>query len=355
MQKPVIRAPSGAFAPHYRLTREAGERLRRIERLDHDVGLLNATTDRGTLRAALSYNAYGTASMEGNPLSLEEVQSVLARGPTPEAMRTPDERELLNWAAFMEALDDHPVPKRVADLEGLHRVLFGGVMTKARGLGRIKDRPNYIGLRDGTVIYVPTPPERAAKELQAALDWYHASTEAPLAKAWLFHAEFEAIHPFIDGNGRLGRALMTLMLHHGGYPGVRHALVDYAINRDRQDYYDALQEAQRTPSGLSPWLGYASAVFESAYVDAVARLTVQGEATLNARQAQVAAWLLRLCQGGRRVAFGDVHAAFPHVNRRTLQQDLKRLTEAGFLDLKGVRRGATYGVPPSKRPSPKWR
>ena len=344
MQIPVVRGPSEAFAPHYRVAREVGERLRGIERLDHGIGLFQATMGRGALRDALSYNAYGTASMEGNPLSLAEVQSVLSQGPTPEAMRTPDEREILNWAAFMEALDDPPVPARVADVERLHRVLFHGVMTTARGLGRIKDRANNIGRRDGTVTYVPTAPHRVARELQSALDWYHDSHEAPLVKAWLFHAEFEAIHPFIDGNGRLGRALMTLMLHRSGYPGVRHALVDYAINRDRQDYYEALQDAQANPADLSPWVGWASSVFESAYTDAVARLCVQDQGDLNPRQAQVAAWFLRIGQGGRRVAFGDIHAAFPHVNRRTLQQDLKRLTEAGFLNLKGVRRGATYGV-----------
>ena len=54
--------------------------------------------------------------------------------------------------------------------------------------------------------------------------------------------------------------------------------------------------------------------------------------------------MLRVCRPARRVAFGDVHAAFPHVNRRTLQEDLRHLVEAGFLDLKGVRRGATYGL-----------
>ncbi|MGB0651761.1 MAG: Fic family protein [Thermoplasmatota archaeon] len=353
MQKPTIRAPSETFDPHFEVTAEVGERLRRIERLDHDVGLLYAGggADAAMLRHALSYNAYGTASMEGNPLSLEEVQSVLAQGPTPDNLRSPDEREIVNWAAFIEAIADHPVPRTVADVEALHQALFEGVMSPEQGLGRIKERANFIGRRDGTVIYVPTTPERAAQELQAALDWYHddgpganAASAGPLVAAWLFHVEFEAIHPFIDGNGRLGRALMTLMLHHAGYPGVRHALVDYAINRDRQDYYDALQQAQRDPSDLTPWLGYASSVFETAYVDAVARLTVQGEADLNPRQAQVAAWLLRVCQSGRRVAFGDVHAAFPHVARRTLQEDLKRLVAAGFLDLKGVRRGATYGV-----------
>ncbi len=172
VQTPVVRSPSDAFTPRYTVSLEVGERLRRIERLDHDVGLLYATTDRATLRDALSYNAYGTASMEGNPLSLEEVQSVLARGPTPDAMRTPDERELLNWTTFMEKLDERPAPRQVADVASMHRDLFEGVMTPERGLGLIKNRPNDIGRRDGTVIYVPTAPERAASELQAALDWY---------------------------------------------------------------------------------------------------------------------------------------------------------------------------------------
>jgi Fic family protein len=353
VQTPSVRAPQDTFLPHYTLQPVVNERMRRIERLDHDLSILQTeTNDRGMLRDALSYNAYGTASIEGNPLSLDEVQSVLARGPTPDAMRTPDEREIINWAVFMEDLDQHPIPREVADLEAMHTALFEGVMSPERGLGRLKDRPNYIGRRDGTVIFVPTPPERVEQELQTALDWIHEAPEPPLVKAWLFHVEFESIHPFLDGNGRLGRALLTVMLHHSGYTGIRHALVDYAINRDRQDYYDALKQAQREPGDLTPWLGYVSDVFETAYTDAVARLTVGQTTDLNPRQAQVAAWMLRVCVGARRVAFGDIHAAFPHINRRTLQEDLKRLVAAGFLDLRGIRRGATYGVAAKGRSAP---
>jgi Fic family protein len=341
---PTVRRPQEIFQPNYAIEGAVEERLRRIERLDHDLALLQAgDEDRAMLRAALSYNAYGTASIEGNPLSLNAVESVLARGPTPDAMRTPDEREILNWAAFIEHLDDHEVPATVAAVEALHAELFAGVIPSERGLGRIKDRANYIGRGDGTVLYIPTPPERAAQELAAALDWNEADPAPPLVKAWLFHVEFESIHPFIDGNGRLGRAIMTLMLHHSGYPGVRHALVDYGINNDREAYYAALQEAQRNPEELTPWLHYMSHIFETAYTDAVARLTVGLEHGLNPRQAQLAAWLLRFLHGGRRVGFGDIHAAFPHLNRRTLQEDLRRLVAIGFLDLKGVRRGATYG------------
>lgn len=342
---PTVRDPSEAFRPHYRLEPKVEARLRRIERLDHDLSQLHAGDEGHTiLRAALSYNAYGTASIEGNPLTLPEVQSVLARGPTPDAMRTPDEREILNWAAFMQSLDEHDIPRTVMDVKKIHARLFEGVMTKEQGLGRLKQHPNHIGRRDGTVIYVPTTPERTPAELQAALDWYQGSPDPPLIRSWLFHVEFEAIHPFLDGNGRLGRALMTLMLHHSGYPGVRHALVDYAINADLESYYEALKQAQKHPEDLSPWLHYLSGVFETAYSDAVARLALSRNARVNPRQAQLAAWFLRVCKNGRRVAFGDVHAAFPHVNRRTLQEDLRKLVEAGLLELRGMRRGATYGI-----------
>ena len=143
VQTPAARAPQDHFRPRYQVPLEVGERLRRIERLDQDLGVLEGSVaDRALLRDALSYNAYGTASIEGNPLSLDQVQSVLARGPTPDAMRTPDEREILNWATFMEALDEHPIPRRVTDVEAMHAQLFAGVMSKDRGLGRIKDRPN---------------------------------------------------------------------------------------------------------------------------------------------------------------------------------------------------------------------
>lgn len=344
-EAPTVRAQSDAFRPWHAQDAEVDARSRRIERLDHDLSFLQVGDEsRALLRAALSYNAYGTVSIEGNPLSLQDVESVLARGPTPDAMHVPDERAILNWAAFMEGIERGPIPRRVADVEAMHMRLFEGVMTPARGLGRLKDRPNFIGRRDGTILYVPTAPERTAQELQAALDWYHTAPDPPLVRAWLFHAEFEAIHPFLDGNGRLGRALMTLMVHHAGYPGVRHALVDYAINADRASYYEALRQAQRAPDDLTAWLRYVSGVFESTYTDALARLTVGLRADLNSRQALVAAWLMRVCKSGRRVAFGDVHAAFPHANRRTLQEDLRRLVEARFLDLRGVRRGATYGL-----------
>lgn len=344
---PITRGPSDRFAPRYRLTADVHERIRRIERLDHDLGHLQADdADRAAmLRDALSYNAYGTASIEGNPLTLAEVQSLLARGPTPDAMRVPIEREILNWTAFMERLDDVPVPRTVAQVEALHARLFEGVLSEREGLGHLKDRPNYIGRRDGTVVYVPTSPERTGGELQDALDWLAAATEPPLVAAWLWHHEFEAIHPFIDGNGRLGRALLTLQLHHAGYTGVRYALVDYAMNQDRQDYYDALAAAQ-SDDDHSAWVEYLSRVFEEAYVDAVRRLVVRRDLTLNPRQAQVAAWFMRVCHGapGRRVKFGDVHAGFPHLPRRTLQEDIRHLAEGGFLDKQGERKATTYGL-----------
>lgn len=338
------RPPVDAFQPTYHLNSEVQERIRRIERLDHDLGHIQADLmdRRLMLRDALSYNAFGTASIEGNPLTLQEVQSLLVHGPTPSNMRVPDEREILNWAAFMEGLDDRAMPRTVAEVATLHAELFAGVMDGDQGLGRLKDRHNYIGRSDGTVLYIPTPPERAELELQNALDWYHAAGEPPLVKTWLFHHEFEAIHPFLDGNGRLGRALMTLGLHTAGYSGVRFALVDYAFNADRQSYYGALAAAHG--GDHTDWVRYLSYIFEESYTDAVRRLALRTDVALNPRQAQVAAWFLRVCHDNkaRRVKFGDVHGAFPHLNRRTLQEDIKHLVKARFLLKDGERKATTY-------------
>ncbi len=338
------RPPVDAFDPRFRISPEVQERIRRIERMDNDLSHIQAdlADRRLMLRDALSYNAFGTASIEGNPLTLQEVQSLLVHGPTPANMRMPIEREILNWAQFMEGLDDRAMPTSVEQVAALHAALFEGVMDEAASLGRIKDRHNYIGRSDGTVIFIPTPPERAAHELQNALDWYHTASEPPLVKAWLFHHEFEAIHPFLDGNGRLGRALMTLALHQAGYSGVRFALVDYAFNADRQSYYGALAAAH--DGDHSDWLRYLSYIFEESYTDAVRRLALRTQVALNPRQAQVAAWFLRVCSDnkGRRVKFGDVHAAFPHLNRRTLQEDIKHLVKAAFLIKEGERKATTY-------------
>ncbi len=340
-QRPVFEV----FEPRYAVSQEVIERLRAIERLDQD--LRGADLDAGAsgrlLRDALSRNAYGTASIEGNPLTLGEVQSLLRVGPTPDNMVVPTEREIINWSAFMEELPPE-APRHASDVLELHARLFEGVMDDA---GQFKQEPNFVGRADGVITFIPAAPERVEAELANGFAWLHGAAEHPIIRAIVWFHDFEGIHPFRDGNGRVGRALLTWLLHAFGYPGIRYALVDYTFNRDRADYYGNLARVEHNDYDFTSWIDYMTRVLEETFRDAAVRVRLAGAEDLNPRQVDVALWFRRILDGNtsRRVKFADVQAAFPHVPRRTLQEDLKHLVAAGVIGKTGQRKGTTYGQP----------
>lgn len=333
------------FTPTYRVPAATYEDLRAIERADQELRRHqpDAARARRLLEDALTRNAYGTASIEGNPLTLDQVESLLA-APPPQSL--PEEREILNYAAFIERLALAPTPRQPEDVRALHAQLFRDVLPDA---GSFKDRPNFVGRRPQLeVVYVPTPPERVEPELQSALAWLHDAPEHPLVRIIVFFHELQGIHPFRDGNGRVGRALTTLLMHQAGYEGVRYALIDYRFNEDRDAYYGTLAEVERRDWDFTPWIEYMARVLRDTFEGAVARFLFDEAlpASLNARQRALAQWLARLTRDNpdARVKFADVHAAFPIVADRTLKRDLATLRDEGVLVMEGERKGATYAL-----------
>lgn len=341
-----VRPVFDTFAPTFTVSSVAMDRMRRIERLDQELQGHEASDEEAhaILREALTRNAFGTASIEGNPLSLQDVDSLLARGPTREAMQVPDEREILNWNDFMQGLSRDP-PRDLDGILALHDRLFEGVMSDH---GQWKDRPNFVGRGDGVVTFIPATPERVLPELQNALDWAFAAGEHPIVRAIVFFHEFEGIHPFRDGNGRVGRAILTWMLHASGYRGVRYALVDYTFNQERDDYYGHLAQVEHEDYDFTSWIDYMTEVLERTFEEALVRFELGRDVPdMNTRQVRIAMWFRRLLRDNpkRRVKFADVQAAFPRVTRRTLQEDIKRLVAEGIIGREGERKGTTYGAP----------
>ena len=333
-------ARDGPFEPEYAVPAATFDDLRAIERADERLRshAIDPVRQRRLVEEALARNAFGTASIEGNPLTEEEVESLLARQPTPDAAVLPDEREILRYADFVARLDAWPVPRPAADVLSLHRALFDGILHDA---GAFKERANFIGRRPQyEVVYVPSAPERVVPELDGALAWLHDAHEHPLIKNAIFFHELQAIHPFRDGNGRVGRALSTRLLHHFGYHGVRYALVDHRFNADREAYYGTLAEVERNGWDFTPWVVYMTRVLRETFEDALRRALFQRRLPLEltARQARIAEWFV----GAKRAKFADVHAAFPTVAPRTLKRELATLRDAGVLALDGVRKGSVW-------------
>lgn len=345
----TLRRPAmDRFAPRFETSEDVIEAMRRVERLDHDlardphasVGLVQRLR-----RETLTRNAFATASIEGNPLSLSQVDSLL-KHPSPAAANDPDEVEILNYAQLMTGPDAARAPRTTDDVRGLHARLFRGVLKDA---GRWKRAPNFIGNRaTRAVVYVPTSPKRVERELGNALDWLHeARSVHPLVRAVLFHHEFEAIHPFRDGNGRAGRAAMAMALRSFGYAASDLAPIDFHLHRHRESYYRTLALVERNGfTDHTPWLAFMMGVVRDAYEDASAQARFQGGLpdALTPRQRQVAEWFARLHEADaeRRVKFNDVHHAFLEVADRTLKRDLAALRDAGVLEVEGVLKGTTY-------------
>jgi Fic family protein len=172
-----------------------------------------------------------------------------------------DVREVRNYVAALEygvrRLDALPLSLRL--VRELHEKLMKGVRGEKATPGEFRRRQNWIGPKDCTeavATYVP-PPVREMKE--ALFDWekflHQRDTLPELVQCALMHEQFEAIHPFLDGNGRVGRLLITLFLIERGRLSQPLLYLSEYIERHKQDYYDALQRV-RTHGAWSEWLRY---------------------------------------------------------------------------------------------------
>jgi Fic family protein len=217
-------------------------------------------------RQALLHNTHSSTAIEGNKLSLEQVES-LADGKDVIATNK-DKQEVLN---YFEALEKVPVLAekgkfRVADLLNIHRILTKGVMQNATDSGEFRNRQVFVGKRifDGTtfkevVEYMPPKTEEVPQFVREFIDWLNLDKAweiNPVLLAGIVHYEIARIHPFIDGNGRTARLFATLILYLSGFDHRRIFALDDYYDRDRQAYYAALKTAQQSNGDITQWLEY---------------------------------------------------------------------------------------------------
>ena len=149
-------------------------------------------------------------------------------------------------------------------LREMHEILLATGRGAQRTPGEFRQSQNWIGgTRPGNAAFVPPPPQDVQHCMGELEKFLHSDTPA-LVKAALAHLQFETIHPFLDGNGRIGRLLITLLLCHEGV--LREPLLYSSLyfKQNRQRYYDELNEA-RESGDFERWLDFfATAIRVSA-------------------------------------------------------------------------------------------
>ena len=142
-------------------------------------------------------------------------------------------------------------------LNGAHKRLMAGVRGENKSPGKIRTTQNWIGgTRPGNAQFVPPPPERVTDLLGDLESWIHAGSDLPpLVRTGLIHVQFESIHPYLDGNGRIGRLLIALCLEHWDVLPEPILYLSLFFKRHRREYYDRLDRV-RTDGDWESWLAF---------------------------------------------------------------------------------------------------
>ena len=224
------------------------------------------------IRPYMLREAVASTMIEGTQASLAEIFEFGAAGGQPNA----DVEEVLAYVDAMEwAVTEAPrLPLSVRMLLETHRRLLSGVRGADRRPGELRTTQNWIG-RPGSTLesasFVPPPPHELAPALA---DWERFANEQPdmplLVQDALLHAQFETIHPFLDGNGRLGRLLLVLFLIVRGRLTAPLLYLSAGIEHERDRYYAALR-ATRTDGDPLPWIELFLEAVRSQSIDAVSR------------------------------------------------------------------------------------
>lgn len=198
-----------------------------------------------------------SSQIEGTQSSLQDVLAAEAKVLSPERPR--DVAEVVNYVRAMRhglsRLAELPVSVRL--IREIHEQLLRGVRGSHCAPGELRRTQNWVGpagcsLSDAA--YVPPPPHMLASCLSDLERFLHTDTGLPLlVKVGLAHAQFETIHPFLDGNGRVGRLLITFLLCEQEVLVKPALYLSHYFREHRQEYYDHLQ-AVREDGTWEAWL-----------------------------------------------------------------------------------------------------
>ena len=200
-----------------------------------------------------------SSQIEGTQSSLQDVLAAEAR--VLSSNRPSDVSEVFNYVGAMnyglERLKDLPVSIRL--IREIHKKLLTGVRGQHMTPGELRTSQNWVGPRGCTLTeatFVPPPPHEVPIALSDLECFLHAETPLPLLiKIGLAHAQFETIHPFLDGNGRVGRLLITFLLCEKEVLLKPVLYLSYFFKRYRQQYYEHLQ-AVRDEGSWERWLSF---------------------------------------------------------------------------------------------------
>lgn len=294
-----------------------------------------------------------SSQIEGTQATLEDV---FVHEATQQASRPFDVEEVCNYVEALEyARREIAKPKGLPLcsrlLCSIHKRLMKGVRGSEKSPGQIRTTQNWIGgTRPGNAYFVPPPPDLVPEALAALDTWLHHENQMPpLLRIGLAHVQFETIHPFLDGNGRIGRLLVTLLFEHWKLLSLPILYLSLAFKQHREEYYRRL-DLVRSEGDWEGWTQFfLECVRDSAEdgVNAARRLHVllgqDRQAVVNQKGTTIpAVRLFDLLPEHPMVTLASTQALL-ETTKPTATKAIKALCDAGVLhEITGKQRDRIY-------------
>jgi len=295
---------------------------------------------------------YGT-HIEGNELSLSQAEKVVMGQQV--IARERDIQEVINYRKVMELIDD--IGEQKIDITEqlmfkLHALTVEKILPLETSGTYRKTQVVIRSSQTGEVVFTPPPAIAVGMQVQDLIAFINNNTEQvihPVLKSGIVHYELVRIHPFVDGNGRVARALSTLILFIEGYDIRKFFSLEEYFDSDAARYYRALQQVEKTGE-LTSWLEYFTeglaielskvrSKVESVSADAHIKQKLGGKPILLSER-QMA--IIEFIQKNGYLENKAFKSIFPMISEDSVLLDLKELMTAGIIKKQGVTKGAKY-------------
>jgi Fic family protein len=296
---------------------------------------------------------YGT-HIEGNELNLSEAEKVLAGQQI--AARDRDIQEVINYRKVMDyigSLKTQEAKLNEVLIKQMHKLTVEKILAPEQcGVFR-KTQVVVKNSSSGEISFRPPMAVAVPFQIRNLLEFIESSADEevnPVLKSGIVHYELVRIHPFLDGNGRVARALATLILYQDGYDIRKFFSLEEYFDRDATSYYEALQSVEKNDGDLTHWLEYFTLGLsielskirervESISVDAKLKEKLGGAPImLTPRQLKIIEYIQKIGYLQNQ-AFEQL---FPMVSEDTVLNEIKALVTAGIIKKHGVTKGARY-------------
>lgn len=342
------------FVPKFTITISTANALNSIERARGflEAAILSEDWIAKMQARALILEAHHTTHIEGTHLSLDQSEKLLS-GQKLSKVDTEEVKELLNYKKAFDFVSDYllsQMPITEGLVREIHKKLVEGVRGNSAQPGEYRKIQNYVAnSKTKEVIYTPPAAYEVPLLMAKLIDWVqNEQTIPPVLVSGIAQFQLVHIHPFLDGNGRTARLLSTLCLYRFGYDFKKLFTISEYYDRNRMNYYKAIQSVRNNDMDMTIWLEYFSKALETQMREIQLKGThamkldiLVAKHKLSERQKQI---LQKLLETNEDFTIQQYELLYKDINRRTLQRDLSDLVKKKLICQVGERKTTHYRI-----------